>query len=155
MAHQIVGPQEQLRPHFTPQTALREGPTINRGACACVGMAAGWLPVMCCSIGLVPAILTGLGLGTAYFAIDKGVLWGFGWTPVLAGASAILILSASYLLARPVFSRYGAEIAKPMFWRTAGYMTLAAGVTFMLWMQVVIPLMYSIGVPMGALFRGR
>jgi len=108
---------------------------------------------MCCSIGIVPAILTGLGFGTTYFAIDRYVLWGFGWTPVLAAISAVLILGTSYLLVRPMFARYGAKVARPLFWRTAGYSTLAAGVTFMLWMQVVIPAMYAGGVPMGALFR--
>jgi hypothetical protein len=153
MVRQGIGPQSRPQPQPAPRTGLREGPRINRGACACVGALAGWMPVVCCSIGIVPAILTGLGLGTAYFAIGKYVLWGFGWTPTLAAGSAILILGASYLLVRPVFRRYGAEVAKPIFWRTVGYSTLGAGVTFMLWMQVIIPGMYAAGLPMGALFR--
>lgn len=146
-------PHQQPRTETAPRTEVREGLLVDRGACACVGALAGTIPVMCCSIGLVPAILTGLGLGTAYFAIDKQIIWGFGWTPVLSLAAAILILAASYLLARPVFASHGSAIARPMFWRTAGYMALAAGITFMLWMQVIIPLMFIAGVPMGALFH--
>jgi len=151
MPDTVIRPQPQPRPQPAQRIELQEVPRLNRGAVASVGFLAGWTPVICCSIGVVPAIFTGLGLGSAFFAVDRSMLWGFGMEPVLVLASALLILAASYVVTRPAFATYPRAIAMRSFRRTVGYMALAAGITFIIWMQVVMPLLFVIGVPMGAL----
>lgn len=153
MADNIAGLQVQPQPQFLPRAGVQEGPQLNRGACASVGFLAGWLPVNCCSLGLVPAILSGLGIGTAYFATGKTILFGLGWTPIWAAVSVIFILGVSRLVARPAFATHSREIAVRNYWRTAGYMGLAAGITFIVWTELVMPLLFVLGVPMGALFH--
>lgn len=149
------GAQAQAQPQTrgAPSTHIQEDFRPNRGAVASVGFFAGWLPVTCCSVGLVPAILSGLGLGTAYFAAGKTLLFGFGWTGVLALVSVAIILVASLLIARPAFANLPREIAVRAYWRTAGWIGLAAGLTFIVWMEVVMPVLYALGVPMGSLFH--
>lgn len=145
--------QPQPQPQPVPVTGVQEGFCANRGAIASLGFLAGWLPVNCCSIGLVPAVLSGLGFGTAYFAMGKTILFGLGWTPIWALASIIIVLIASYFVARPAFVHYSREVAIHSYWKTAGLMGLAAGITFILWTELVMPLLFVWGVPMGALFH--
>ncbi len=144
--------QPQPQPQPVPRTGVQEGFCANRGAIASLGFLAGWLPVNCCSLGLVPALLSGLGLGTAYFAVGNNLLFGLGWTPIWALVSIVLVLIASYFVARPAFAGYSREVAIHSYWKTAGLMGLAAGITFILWTELVMPVMFSAGVPMGALF---
>lgn len=155
MADMMQGPQ--LQPQTQPQpmqrTEVQEGFCANRGAIASMGFLAGWLPISCCSIGLVPAIFTGLGFGTAYFALGNTLLFGLGWTPIWALFSVILVLIASYFVVRPAFTHYSREIAIHSYWRTAALMGLIAGITFILWMELIMPLLFLLGVPMGALFH--
>lgn len=140
-------------PGIEPLTLLEERVCLNRGAIASVGFLAGWLPVTCCSMGLLPAVLTGLGLGTSYFAVGKTLLWGLGWTPILIAASLLIIAAASYLQLRPVFATQPRAVAWRAYRRTGLLTALVGGATFVLWMEVVMPVLYAAGVPMGALFR--
>ncbi|GAC1350472.1 MAG: hypothetical protein NVSMB27_33310 [Ktedonobacteraceae bacterium] len=150
MADTQLKPQPQPQP--VPLTGVQEGFCANRGAIASIGFLAGWLPVTCCSIGVVPAVLTGFGLGTAYFAMGKTMLFGLGWTPLLALVSVAIVLAASYFVARPAFTGgYPRGVAVRSYWKTAGYMALAAGIAFILWMELIMPLLFLLGVPMGAL----
>src|SRR5947209_2570418 len=150
MTDTIRGPQlqPQPQPQPVPLTGVQEGFCANRGAIASLGFLAGWLPVNCCSLGLVPALLSGLGFGSAYFALGNTVLFGLGWTPIWALVSVILVLIASYFVARPAFVNYSREVANRSYWRTAGFMGLAAGITFILWTELVMPLLFVFGVPM-------
>ncbi len=154
MADTVKGTQlqPQIQPQPVPLPGVQEGFCVNRGAVASIGFFAGWLPVTCCSIGLVPAVLTGLGLGSAYFAVGKTLLFGLGWTPILALFSIAIVLIASYFVVRPAFASYSREVATRSYWRTAALMGLVAGVTFILWMELIMPLLFLLGVPMGALF---
>ncbi len=145
--------QPQAQPQPVPVTGVQEGFCVNRGAIASVGFIAGWLPINCCSLGLVPAVFTGLGFGSAYFALGKTVLFGLGWTPIWALFSVVLVLVASYFVARPAFATYSREVAVRSYWKTAGLVGLAAGISFILWMELIMPLLFLLGVPMGALFH--
>jgi hypothetical protein len=145
--------QPQTQPQPAPQTGVQEGYCVNRGAVMSIGFLAGWLPVTCCSIGVVPAIFTGLGVGSAYFAAGKGLFFGLGWTPILALLSVVIVLASSYFIVRPAYARYSREVATRSYWRTAGIMALVGGVTFILWMELIMPLLFLLGVPMGALFH--
>lgn len=146
----------QLKPEAKPQPtrlpAVQEGLRVNRGACAAGGALAGWIPLSCCSIGPVGAIATGMGFGTAYFAANNTLFFGLGWTPIWALVMAGFVLVASYVVARPAFANYPRDVATRHFWRTAGFMGLAGGITFILWMEVIMPILFIGGVPMGALF---
>ncbi len=142
----------QPQPQPVPRTGVQEGFCVNRGSIASLGFLAGWLPISCCSLGLVPAVLTGLGLGSAYFALNKTLLFGLGWTPIWGLLSVVLVMIASYFVIRPAFAHYSREVAIRSYWKTAGLMGLAAGITFILWMELVMPLLFILGVPMGALF---
>jgi hypothetical protein len=142
-------PQPQLQP--LPKTGVQEGFCVNRGTIASVGFLAGWLPVNCCSLGLVPAVLSGFGLGSAYFAAGKTLLFGLGWTPIWGLVSIALILAVSYFVVRPTFAAYPRDIAMRAYWRTVGYMGLAAGITFVAWMELIMPILFILGVPMGFL----
>ena len=153
MADYINDTQLQPEPQPIPGTGVQEGFSANRGAIASIGFFAGWLPVSCCSLGLLPAILSGLGVGTAYFAMGNTILFGLGWTPIWALVSIGLILIASYFVVRPAFAHYSREVVVRSYWRTAGFMGLTAGITFILWTEVVMPLLFIWGVPMGALFH--
>ncbi len=153
MADILKDIQLQPQPQPIPRTGIQEGFCANRGAIASLGFLAGWLPVNCCSIGLVPAVLSGLGFGSAYFALGKTVLFGLGWTPIWAAISIVLILIATYFMVRPVFTHFSRDVATRTYWRTAGLMGLAAGITFILWTELVMPLLFVWGVPMGALFH--
>ena len=155
MSDNVLTPQTQPRARTLPRIQLREVPSVNRGACASVGFFAGWLPLTCCSLGILPAVLAGFGLATGYFALDKTILWGFGMMPILVLVSAAIILGSSYLVARPVFATHSRDVAVRHFKRTAGFMALAAGVTYIAWMELVMPLLFLFGVPMGALFGRR
>jgi|SRR5579884_155352 hypothetical protein len=143
--------QPQVQPQPVPVTGVQEGFCVNRGTIASVGFIAGWLPISCCSIGLVPAVFTGLGFGTAYFALGKTLLFGLGWTPIWGLVSVALVLVASYFIARPAFATYSREVAVRSYWKTADLMGLAAGISFILWMELIMPLLFLFGVPMGAL----
>lgn len=153
MADILREAQLQTQPQPIPRTGIQEGFCANRGAIASLGFLAGWLPVNCCSIGLVPAVLSGLGFGSAYFALGSTVLFGLGWTPIWAAISIVLVLIATYFVVRPVFTHYSRDVARRTYWRTAGLMGLAAGITFILWTELVMPLLFVWGVPMGALFH--
>lgn len=153
MADIMRGTQPQLQPQPQRITEVQEGFCANRGAIASIGFLAGWLPVNCCSLGLVPAVLSGLGFGTAYFALGNTILFGLGWTPIWAVVSIAIVLIASYFVTRPAFAHYPREVARRSFLRTAGLMGLMAGVTFILWTEVVMPLLFIWGVPMGAFFH--
>jgi|GEM_PF-6818179 len=148
-----VQPQPQPKPQAVPRTEMQEGFCANRGAITSLGFLAGWLPVNCCSLGLVPAILGGFGLATGYFALGNTILFGLGWTPIWALVSIVIVLIASYFITRPAFVGYSREVAVRSYWRTAGLMGLAAGITFILWTELVMPIMFTLGVPMGALFH--
>lgn len=143
----------QPQPQPIQATGVQEGFCTNHGAIASIGFFAGWLPVSCCSLGLVPALLSGLGVGSAYFAMGNTIFFGLGWTPVWALVSIVLVLIASYFIVRPAFAHYSREVVVRSYWRTAGLMGLAAGITFILWTEVVMPLLFIWGVPMGALFH--
>lgn len=145
--------QPQVQPQPVPVTGVQEGFCVNRGTIASIGFIAGWLPISCCSIGLVSAVFTGLGFGTAYFALGKTLLFGLGWTPIWGLVSVALVLIASYFIARPAFAIYSREVAVRSYWKTAGLMGLAAGISFILWMELIMPLLFLFGVPMGALFH--
>jgi hypothetical protein len=145
--------QPQPQPQPAPRTEVQEGFCVNRGALVSIGFLAGWLPVSCCSLGLVPALLSGLGVGTAYFAMGNTLLFGLGWTPIWGLVSIAIVLLASYFMVRPAFARYSRDVAMRSFWKTAGLMGLAAGITFILWTELVMPVLFSLGVPMGALFK--
>jgi hypothetical protein len=54
---------------------------------------------------------------------------------------------------RPAFATHSREVVTRAYWRTAGYMGLVAGLTFILWMELIMPILFLIGVPMGALTR--
>lgn len=144
--------QPQARPQAAPRPVVREGFCANRGAIASMGFLAGWLPVNCCSVGLVPAIASGLGLGSGYFALNKTLFFGLGWTPVWALIGLGFVLVASRVMTRRAFVSLPREIAVRSYWRTAGLTALAAGLTFIAWTELVMPLMYMFGVPMGSLF---
>jgi hypothetical protein len=146
-------PQPQTQPQPVPVTGVQEGYCVNRGTIASWGFLAGWLPVNCCTLGLVPAVLSGLGLGSAFFAANKTILFGLGWMPIMGLVSVALILVVSYFVVRPAFATYPREVAIRSYWRTAGYIGLAAGITFVLWMELIMPLLFLLGVPMGALSR--
>ena len=146
-----VQPQPQAQP--APQTGVQEGYCVNRGALMSIGFLAGWLPVTCCSIGVVPAIFTGLGVGSAYFAAGNGMFFGLGWTPVLGLVSVAIVLIASYIIVRPAYAGYSREVANRSYWRTVGIMALVGGVTFILFMELVMPILFILGLPMGALNR--
>ena len=143
--------QPQPQPQPIPLTGVQEGYCVNRGAVMSIGFLAGWLPVTCCSIGVVPAILTGLGVGSAYFAAGNGMFFGLGWTPILALVSVAIVLVSSYFIVRPARATYSREVVTRSYWRTAGIMALVGGVTFILWMELIMPLLFILGVPMGAL----
>jgi len=143
--------QPQTQPQPVPLLGVQEGFCVNRGAIASIGFLAGWLPVTCCSIGVVPAVLTGLGLGSAYFAVGKTLLFGLGWTPILALFSIAIVLIAGYFVVRPAFASHSREVATRSYWKTVALMGLVAGVTFILWMELIMPLLFLLGVPMGAL----
>lgn len=144
--------QTKPQPQPVPYTGVQEGFCANRGAIASIGFLAGWLPVTCCTIGVVPAVFTGLGVGTAYFAVGNTMFFGLGWTPILALVSVAIVLAASYFVARPAFrGGYSREVAVRAYWKTAGYMGLAAGIAFILLMELIMPLLFLLGVPMGAL----
>lgn len=145
--------QPQAQPQPVPLTGIQEGFCVNQGAVMSIGFFVGWLPVTCCSIGVVPAIFTGLGVGSAYFAAGNGMFFGLGWTPILALVSAAIVLIASYFIVRPAFAGYSREVAVRSYWRTAGIMGLVGGVTFILWMELIMPILFILGVPMGALFH--
>ena len=145
--------QPQPQAQSVPQTGVQEGYCVNRGAVVSIGFFAGWLPVTCCSIGVVPALFTGFGVGSAYFAAGKGLFFGLGWTPVLALVSVAIVLVSSYFIVRPAFASYSREVAIRSFWRTAGIMALVGGITFILWMELIMPILFLLGVPMGALFH--
>ncbi|GAC1342176.1 MAG: hypothetical protein NVSMB27_00700 [Ktedonobacteraceae bacterium] len=145
--------QPQPQPQPAPRTGVQEGFCVNRGALASLGFLAGWLPVNCCSIGLVPAILSGLGVGSAYFAAGNTLLFGLGWTPIWGLVSIAIVLIASYFMVRPAFAHYSRDVAIRSYWKTAGLMGLAAGITFILWTELVMPILFTLGVPMGALFK--
>lgn len=127
----------------------------SRGGMASVGFLAGWIPVSCCSAGLVPAILTGFGVGSTYFSLNKTVFWGLGWTPILTLFSLVVVAAASYLMVRPAFARQPREVAWRTYRRTAGMTALAGGISFVFWMELVMPLLYIFGVPMGSLMQMR
>ncbi len=146
-----VQPQPQLQPQPVPRTGMQEGFCANRGSIASMGFLAGWLPINCCTLGLVPAVFSGLGLGSVYFALGNTMLFGLGWTPIWAVASIVIVLIASYFVARPAFTHYSREVAVRSYWKTAGLMGLTAGLSFILWMELVMPLLFILGVPMGAL----
>ena len=145
--------QPQPQPQPLPRTGVQEGLCVNRGAIASMGFLAGWLPINCCSIGLVPAVFSGLGFGTAYFALGNTMLLGLGWTPIWAVISIALVMIASYFLTRRAFATHSREVATRFYWRTSGLMLLAAGLSFIIWMELIMPLLFISGVPMGALFR--
>lgn len=153
MADVIKGTQlePQPQPQPIPKTGVQEGFCVNRGTIASVGFLAGWLPVNCCTLGLVPAVLSGLGLGSAYFAAGKTLLFGLGWMPIWGLVSVALILAVSYFVVRPAFATYPRDMAVRAYWRTAGYMGLAAGITFVAWMELIMPILFILGVPMGVL----
>ena len=153
MLEQQLQGQPQTLPRSAPVTTIQEDFQANAGAVASIGFFAGWLPVTCCSVGLVPAILTGSGLGTAYFAAGNGLLFGLGWTGVLALVSVGIILVASLVIVRPAFARLPREVAVRSYWRTAGRIGLVGGLTFIVWMEVIMPVLYALGMPMGALFH--
>ena len=153
MSEQVVSsPRTQPQPRSLPRTGLREAPALKRGSIASMAFLAGWLPINCCSLGLTPAVITGLGLGTGYYAIGKNLFFGLGWTPVLAFVAIGGVLLASLVISRPVFAAYPREVSSRYYWRTAGYMLLASGLVFILWMEVIMPLLFILGVPMGSLF---
>ena len=97
----------------------------------------------------MPVVVAGLGFGSAYAALDKTLLFGLGWAPILALFSVVVVLVASYFVARPAFTHYSREVAIRSYWKTAGLMGLTAGLTFILWWQLILPLVFILGVPMG------
>src|SRR5579859_7659075 len=107
--------QPQPQPQPAPRTGVQEGFCVNRGALVSLGFLAGWLPVSCCSLGLVPALLSGLGVGTAYFAMGNTLLFGLGWTPIWGLVSIAIELLASYFMVRPAFARYSRDVAMRSF----------------------------------------
>src|SRR5579859_6526595 len=124
--HVLSRPQTQPEPRTLPKTGVQDVPQLKRGAIASTAFLAGWLPINCCSLGLTPAVATGLGLGTAYFAIGKNLMFGLGWTPVWALVSIAIVLLTSLVISRPVFAAYPREVSARYYWRTAGYMLLAS-----------------------------
>lgn len=153
MTEQVLSrPEPRPEPRSLPRTGVQDAPQLKRGAIASIAFLTGWLPISCCSLGLTPAIMTGLGLGTAYFAMGNHLMFGLGWTPVWALVAIGIVLIASLVLSRPVFAAYPREVSTRYYWRTAGYMLLASGLVFILWMEVIMPVLFILGVPMGALF---
>lgn len=139
-------------PGVAPLTLVEDKVCLNRGAMAATGFLAGWIPVTCCSMGIVPAVLSGLGLGTSYFAIGNTLLWGLGWMPILVLASLLMVAAVSYVQLRHVFSTQPRSVAWRAYRRTTALTTIIAGVTFVVWMEIVMPVLYALGVPMGSLF---
>ncbi len=142
-------PQPQTQPQSFPLTGVQEGFCANRGAIASIGFLAGWVSFNCPIIGLMPVVLTGLGFGSAYVALDKTLLFGLGWAPIWALFAVVVVLVASYFVARPAFTHYSREVAIHSYWKTAGLMGLTAGLSFILWWQLILPLVFILGVPMG------
>lgn len=132
----------QTRPAFMPQ--VQEGFVCsNRGAVASWGFFSGWLAAGICDMGIVPAILGGVGLSSGYFA--TGIPFGLGWIPVIGLFAIALVFGASYLLTRRVFATRPREVARRAYWQVVRTMAFAGGLSFVGWVLLTMSVVYGVG----------
>lgn len=91
-----------------------------------------------------------VGLNALFFALDK--VSPVGTRPVLVGIGLLLTLTLTWVLTLPQRRGLPAEVGRRLFWRSARVALFAGAATYFVLMQVVMPLLFLFGVPMG-LFR--
>lgn len=134
----MAAPQPATGPEF--QDAILYPP---RGAAASLGFFSGWFAVGVCDFGILPAALSGLGVGSAY--IDTKMLGGLGWSPVVGLFSIALIFGVSYLLTRRVFATRPREVAVKAYWRVVRTTAWSAGFAFVAWTVLAMTVIYGVG----------
>lgn len=92
-----------------------------------------------------------VGLNALLFTLDK--VSPVGSRPILVGFGLLLTLAMVWLQTLRQRHSLPAAVGKRLFWRSAGVALFAGAATYFVLMQIVMPLMFLFGVPMG-LFRG-
>lgn len=131
-------------PRPAPHPHVQEGVLCpNRAAATSLGFFSGWLAAGVCELGIVPAVLTGFGVGSGY--MSSTILGGLGWVPVVGAVSVALVFALSYVLARGVFVTRPREIAVRSYWQVVRTMAFAAGVSFVAWVVLGMSVIYALG----------
>jgi hypothetical protein len=139
----MAAPQGLAAPQPALRQEIQEGILFpHRGAAVSLGFFSGWLAVDVCSLGIMPAFLTGFGI-SGY--TSSTILGGLGWTPVVGLFAIALVFSASYLLTRRVFATRPREIALPTYWRVVRTMAYAGGISFVAWTLLGMSVIYAVG----------
>ena len=114
-----------------------------RGGAVSWGFLSGWLAAGVCDFGIVPGVLSGFGMGSAY--ANSTILGGMGWTPVVGVFAIALVFGVSYLLTRRVFATRPREVALQTYWRVVRTTSWAAGISFVAWTVLGMTIIYAVG----------
>lgn len=140
----MAAPQALVSPQPALRQEVQEGFSCpNRGAAASWGFFSGWLAAGVCEMGIVPALLTGLGIGGGY--TTSTILGGLGWTPVVGLFAVALIFGVSYLLTRRVFATHPREVALRSYWQVVRTTAFAGGISFFAWILLGMTVIYAAG----------
>lgn len=131
-------------PSPTRQPLVQQGGGCpNRSAASTVGFLSGWVAAGVCDFGIIPAALTGFGVGGSY--VGSSVLWGLGWVPVVGVFAAAMVLGFSYLICRRAWATLPREIAVRTYWSTVRTTAFAGGISFVLWILLGMSIIYGVG----------
>ena len=91
-----------------------------------------------------------MGLNTVFFALDK--VSPVGSRPILVGIGLILTVALTWLLTLPVRRHLPGPVARRVFGQSLSVALFTGAASYFVWMQFIMPVLFTVGVPMGGLF---
>jgi hypothetical protein len=101
-------------------------------------------------VGVVAVATWAVGVNALLFALDK--VSPVGSRPVLVGVGLLLTLLLTWVLTLRQRRGLPPPVGRRLFWQSARLALFAGAATYFVLMQIVMPVLFLFGVPMG-LFR--
>ena len=101
-------------------------------------------------MGLTAVAAWSVGLNALFFTLDK--VSPIGSRPILVGIGALLTIALTVLLTAPRRRRLPAPVGRRLLVSSLKISLFAGAATYFVLMQVLLPVLYTIGFSMGAFF---